>query len=199
MKLKSSYLLIGLILFIKFNSYSQDAIIIDTAFLNQPDSITVFQSVSKKDPAKAAMFSAILPGLGQAYNGDYWKIPIIYSGFLVIGHFALYNHQYYNEYRNSLVAETDNDDRTINRFSLVNENFFTEDRLTRNTEQFRRDRDFLIIMAGVLYLLNIAEANIAAHLKEFDINENLAMEIEPKIQTGGLFSRSLGISVTLKF
>lgn len=178
---------------------AQETTLIDSTFLFTPDSVQFFQSLSTKDPNRAALLSAILPGLGQAYNGDYWKIPIIYSGIVVVGHFINYNHQWYNSFRTNLIAEVDQDPSTLNRFNLVAEGRFLESALTRNRDAFRRNRDFLMIWAGVLYMLNIAEAHIAAHLKEFQINEELSLKFEPSIESTPLFSQAFGLSMSLKF
>jgi hypothetical protein len=178
---------------------AQEVTIVDSTFLYTPDSVQFFQSISKKDPNRAALLSAVLPGLGQAYNGDYWKIPIIYSGIVVVGHFINYNNRWYNSFRTNLIAEVDQNPATINRFNEVAEGRFLESALTRNRDAFRRNRDFLMIWAGVLYMLNIAEAHIAAHLKEFQINDELALKFEPSIESTPLFSQAVGVSMSLKF
>lgn len=171
----------------------------DTSFLSTPDSVRFFKSISTIDPDKSALYSAVLPGLGQAYNGDYWKIPIIYSGIFVISHLIHKNNQYYNQFRTALIAESDNSSGTLNPFIINDAPVFNEASLLRNRDAFRRNRDYLMIWAGVLYLLNIAEAHIAAHLKEFEINEALSMNLGPQINSASLISRSVGLSVTLNF
>lgn len=177
---------------------SQD-IYADTAFLSTPDSISFFQSISTKDPLKAALYSAVLPGLGQAYNGDYWKIPIIYTGIIMLAHYIDYNHELYNQFRTSYIALRDNDPNTLNRFELVDPGRFNDRSMQRNRDSYRRNRDYLMIWAGVLYLLNIAEAHIAAHLKEFELNDALSMKIRPQINSSSVISRSVGISFAINF
>src|SRR5687768_1869339 len=66
-------------------------------------------SIPKHSPKKAALFSAIVPGLGQAYNKKYWKIPIIYAGFAGLGYLVSFNNEYYNVYKKALLYRTDND------------------------------------------------------------------------------------------
>lgn len=166
----------------------------DSLFLIRED-IETIETYSKLDPKKATLFSAILPGLGQAYNNQYWKIPIIYGGGLLIGHYIDYNNRIYNEFRNALIAEADDNDLTVNPYS----GRFSEDALERNRDAFRRNRDMLIIIAGAFYLLNIVDAHVSAHLHEFDINENLSMKVSPSIKSTPLFSQTVGLSISLSF
>ncbi len=164
----------------------------DSAFLNTEEEVTFFEEISDLDPNKAAIYSALVPGLGQAYNRQYWKIPIIYGAFIGIFHGIRYNHELFNDFTNALRAEQDGDPNTINGFG---ENI-SADLLSRNRDKVRRDRDFLIIIGVVAYLVNIIEAHVAAHLHEFQINDKLSMEWNPKIHSTPLVSRSPGLSVT---
>ncbi|HCX21497.1 MAG: hypothetical protein CMB80_30460 [Flammeovirgaceae bacterium] len=165
----------------------------DSIFLNRED-IETIETYSELDANKAAILSAVLPGMGQAYNNQYWKIPIIYGGGILIGHYINYNHKIYNEFRNALIAEADGIPATINPYS----GRFSSDALQRNRDAFRRNRDMLILIAGAFYLLNIVDAHVSAHLHEFDINENLSMKVSPSIQPTPLFSQAVGLSVSLR-
>lgn len=177
----------------------QDELLADTTFLNMSGSTTFFISKSTSDPNKAALLSAILPGLGQAYNRQYWKIPIIYTAGIVMTHYIRYNNEIYNAFRTGLVAETDSRDDTINPFNEVIPGRYNQNTLELRRDYFRRNRDYLMIIGGVMYLLNIAEAHIAAHLKEFDINDGLTMKLQPSIQPTPLFSHATGISLRFRF
>ena len=126
-------------------------------------------------PAKASIYSAVLPGLGQAYNKQYWKIPLIYSGAIAIGYFINFNHQQYVNFRRELFALIDIDP-TTNPTTDVSEAV-----LRRGTDEWRRNRDLLYFLAGVVYMLNIVDAHVSAHLKSFDIDESISMKIEPSI------------------
>lgn len=166
----------------------------DSVFLLSEGPIEQFESVSKLNPNKAALLSAVLPGLGQAYNNQFWKLPIIYGGALIFGHYINYNHKVYNELKNALVAQVDSDPNTINYY----EDLFSATSLERNRDLFRRNRDFLILIAGTFYMLNIVDAHVSAHLKEFDINENLSMAIYPQIQSSPLNSPTVGIQMAVR-
>ncbi len=158
------------------------------------DDIELFEEKSTLDPDKAALLSAILPGLGQVYNKQYWKLPIIVGAGFTIGFYINYNHSYYQSLRNSLIAETDENPRTINRFENL-----SRGTLESRTERFRRDRDFLIIVAAAAYLLNIADAHISAHLEEFAINDELKLSLRPSMQQMPVGSNNVGLSLSLKF
>ncbi len=140
------------------------------------------------------MLSAVLPGLGQIYNNQHWKVPLIYGGGIIIGHYINYNNKIYNEMRNALIAEVDGDALTINPYSQ-----FSETALTRNRDYFRRNRDLLMLVAGAFYLLNIVDAHVSAHLHEFEVNDNLTMKVSPAILTTPIASRSVGLSLSLRF
>ena len=171
--------LITIMLFINNISYSQDNIKSSENFNN--------------NIKKSTRLSAILPGLGQINNKQYWKIPIIYGGYSVIGHYIKFNNNMYQEFRTALIHETDDNILTINPFPN-----FSESGLERNMDFWRRNRDVLIIFTGVYYLLNIVDAHIFAHLNEFDINNDLSLEIKPSINK--INSNNLvGISVFIKF
>lgn len=162
----------------------------DSSYINIPD-IETFRSKSRFDPEKAALYSAVLPGLGQIYNKQYWKLPILYSGAILIGHYIKYNNDYYNAFRNAWIASTDDDPNTENPFSQ-----FSTSSLQRNAEKFQRDRDFLIIIGVVYYILNIVDAHVAAHLMEFDINSDLA--ILPSYQQSTEFTtQNIGLSLKI--
>jgi len=156
--------------------------------------IEIFTELSTLNPNRAALLSAVLPGLGQVYNKQYWKVPLVVGGAVMLGHYIRYQDRLYNSFRSALIAESDADPRTINAFSPLN-----TETLEANVNQLRRDRDYLMIMTALFYMLNIVDAHISAHLHEFQINDALSMDIRPAIQSSALNSRSVGISFSLKF
>ncbi len=143
-------------------------------------------------PRKASLYSAILPGLGQAYNKNYWKIPIIYGGFFALGYAVNYYDDRYKTFRKDL-------------FTLLEEGGNTtplglsEDQVRSLIDKSRRERDFYMIMTGVLYLLQVAEAHIDAHLKEFKLNPDLKVSIEPMFERPQFANYNAGISLKFKF
>ena len=175
-----------------FGQSSEDIYITDSLTADMPG-IESFTSMSKLDPDKAALYSAVFPGMGQIYNQQYWKLPIIYGGFIMIGHYINQNNNFYNEFRNAWTIANENGDQLPTDHPL---NGFTKDALQRNAERFRRDRDLLIIVGVAAYILNIVDAHVAAHLAEFDINEDLS--IAPRYQDQSMYTqRNIGLSLVI--
>lgn len=166
----------------------------ETSLVFQDNRPELFTEISDLNPKKAAFLSAVLPGMGQVYNRQYWKLPFVYGGAVIIGHYIRYQDRLYRSFRSAWIAQNDLDPNTINPFTNV-----SSDILERSADQLRRDRDYLMIIGGLFYLLQIADAHISAHLHEFAINDELSMNIGPSIQPSALISRSLGVSVSLNF
>lgn len=183
------YLLI--FIFLSFQSMTLIAQEDNSGELFVYDSADLFTEKSKLDPKKASVLSAVLPGLGQVYNKQAWKLPFIYGGLFTVGYFVNYNHQYFQSLRNAFIAETDNDITTVNPFQL------SSDALNTRVEQFRRDRDYLIIVGVITYLLNIVDAHISAHLEEFSINDELSISFKPSYNAPPNGIRNAGFSIVL--
>jgi len=146
-------------------------------------------------PGKASLFSAVVPGLGQAYNGKHWKIPIIYGGFITFGYLIYDNNIKYQYFRRNLIAEIDDNPETENTTGRDEEN------LRANRDQFRRYRDLNMILFGIMYLLQIADAHIDAHLLEFKLNPDLTVSIDPALVPYGkpYPTGVTGLSLKLRF
>jgi hypothetical protein len=123
-------------------------------------------------PAKAAFFSAILPGLGQAYNGKYWKIPIAYAGLGVGIYFYLENDKQYDRYRDAykrrLAGFTDDEFQ-------INPKVAT-DALIRAQKFYQRNKEISLLVTAAIYVLNIIDANVDAHLQQFNVSEDLSFK-----------------------
>jgi hypothetical protein len=146
-----------------------------TALRNEIDTVLIDMEDENR-PVKAALFAAVLPGLGQIYNKKYWKLPILYGGAATMGYWIDYNNKKFQQYRNaflekrSLPEELWTDPLTIN---------LSEDNLQRGIDFYRRNRDLLMILLGGIYLLQIVDAHVDAHLMEFDVSEDLTFRIQP--------------------
>lgn len=181
--------------FITCFSYAQDAPVLldDSTFLIPKESAELFREVSDLDPQRAALLSAVLPGLGQVYNRQYWKVPLVVSGMIVFGHYINYNNKVYHALRNAALS---NNSVGINPFEQISS---STEGLIRNRDIFRRNRDFMIVLGAGFYLLQIVDAHVSAHLDEFAVNEDLALRIEPSIESTPLFSQAVGVSLVLRF
>ena len=147
-------------------------------------------SLLPKDPKKATLLSAILPGAGQIYNGKSWKVPILYAGILTDVYFIQYNHKRYERFRDALFAL---DKGEPNQFPSLN-----RAALVRNVDYWRQNRDLTLLLMLGIYALNLVDANVDAHLSGFDISEDLTLKIAPQIGTLSA-SSTTGFSLTLQF
>ncbi len=127
-------------------------------------------------PTRAAMLSATLPGLGQIYNGKYWKVPIIYAGFGTLAYFIDFNNTEYQVWRQAYVARVDGNPNTVDNFPN-----HSDDNLRRAMEYYRRNLEINYILTVALYMINILDASVDAHLMDFDVGEELGMRMEPHL------------------
>jgi len=147
-------------------------------------------------PAKAAMLSATLPGLGQIYNGKYWKLPIIYGGFGTLVYFVDFNSSEYRKWREAWVARVDGNPNTIDDFPL-----HSTDVLERAMDYYRRNLEITYMLAAALYLLNILDASVDAHLMHFDVGEELSLGMQAFTMPNGQHTGLAGYrpQITLRF
>jgi hypothetical protein len=139
----------------------------------------------------ASIMSAVLPGLGQVYNRKYWKVPVIYACLGGLGYWFATNQSDYTYFSDNLTALHDEDPLTVNRSGYESEDLKIKKREARN------NRDFAALGLVMVYLLNIIDANVDAHLKTFDVSDNLGLQVRPWVSPD--YCLSGGISLTLKF
>jgi Family of unknown function (DUF5683) len=145
----------------------------------------------QRSPKKAALLSAILPGLGQAYNRKYWKIPIIYAGLGGLGYLFASNNDSYNSYRNELIFRMNNN-MQVNDYPQL-----AERDLLIQKEVFRKYRDLSALGFLLVYASNIIEANVDAHLMTYDISDDLSLKWQPHFYDARQRQQLLGVSLTL--
>jgi hypothetical protein len=149
---------------------------------------------SRFDPRKALLFSAVFPGAGQIYNKKYWKAPLVWGGFAA-GIFVVSEYQRQHlDFRNQLF------DR-INDIPLpTTGRVLTEDQLRNLVDRTKRERDFFLIMTSLWYILQMVDAHVDAHLKEFDLNPELKTRarIEPSLKQDAFFGRVAGVSLKVR-
>jgi hypothetical protein len=192
-----------MLVFVSCNLYGQKLDIDTTQITEIP-----VDSVQVHSPKKATIYSAILPGLGQAYNKKYWKIPLIYAGFGTIGYFIGWNNGFYSTYKQAYSDFTDDDPATDSYLDLDATQYYDLENptdslnfktgLSKQSDYYRRNRDLLIISMIGFYGLNIIDASVDAHLFDFDISEDLTLNWQPAVKT---FENQLvyGVNCTFKF
>jgi Family of unknown function (DUF5683) len=161
------------------------------------DTVLLKSYATRYDPRKALLYAAIMPGLGQIYNKKYWKLPLVYGGFISIGYGFNFYQQAYKKYKGQLfynLNEAPNNENFINPESNA-----TTAALRRAVDRNQRERDFMAILMAGMYLLQIVDAHVDAHLKEFDLNPNLKVSIEPTMEQNSLLGRQTGVSLIVRF
>ena len=152
-------------------------------FYWNPDKANL-DSVSRRkhrhSPLYASLFSMALPGLGQAYNRKYWKIPIVYAGFAGLGYAVYYTGSNFIGYRNAYRLQVDENANTYGEYKGVN-NAAT---LKEYRNYFKKNLDISVICTSVWYILNIVDAAVDAHLFEWNMKDDLSVSWQPTVITG---------------
>ncbi|HYJ62756.1 MAG TPA: DUF5683 domain-containing protein, partial [Parafilimonas sp.] len=153
-------------------------------------------SVSKKfhDPRKATIRSAIIPGWGQAYNREYWKIPLVYGALSIPAVTFVYNNNWYQRTKqayNILVNGGDIDKINPKLKGLSSESL----QYYRNS--FRKDRDYSVLFFLFAWGLNVVDATVFGHLKNFDVSRDLSLRIQPDYNINSK-SPTLGLVLNYK-
>jgi len=184
--------LLALLVF-SFTAKAQDSVAVQTG----QDTVLIKSYAARYNPRKALLYAAILPGLGQVYNKKYWKLPLVYGGFASLGYAINFYQQGYRKYKVYLfqnLSSHPGDENYIN----PDVNFSTAT-LRTVVDKYRRERDFFVILMGGMYLLQIVDAHVDAHLKEFDLNPRLQVSIEPRAEQDAMIGRQTGIAIVFKF
>ncbi len=178
--------------------------------LNKNDELKVITNSSKKTeinplaPAKAAFYSAVLPGLGQAYNKKYWKIPIVVGA--ITGGILVYdfNNKQYKRYRNAYKSrlagfKTDEFYGTDASGNGPAANpFVSTDGLIEAQRKLRRNKEVSLLVTIGIYALNIIDANVDAHLLQYNVDDNLSLS--PHYKFNELEATSdVGLTLNFKF
>ena len=149
------------------------------------------KAINPLAPAKAAFYSAILPGLGQAYNKKYWKIPFVYAAMGTSIYFYLDNNKKYHRYRDAYKM----------RLAGQKDEFYGEysNQVLINAQRtFQRNRDLSFLLTVGFYVLNIVEANVSAHLLQFNVSEDLSLAPD-MYQNEINYKQNFGLTLKYKF
>lgn len=155
------------------------------------DSILLKEDYNPLAPAKAAFYSAVLPGLGQVYNEKYWKIPIIYAGMATGIYFYKQQDDDYDRFRNAykrrLAGYTDDEFQGI-----------SNDRLVNAQKSAQKNKSISVIVTIAFYLLNVVDANVDAHLRQYEVSEDLSLQ--PNFDYNQFNAKpQYGMSLTYRF
>ncbi len=152
---------------------------------------TKMKEIDPLTPAKAAFYSAIVPGLGQAYNKKYWKIPIVYGAIGTSMYFYLDNNKKYHSYRDAYK-------RRLAGFTGDEYSYLDNTRLVQAQRFYQRNRDLSLMVTVAFYILNIVDANVDAHLIQFNVNDKLS--VAPDIYQNDFTAKpNVGLTFNYKF
>lgn len=179
------------------------------------DSVALRHDLSKHvrpkfvpDPQRALWLSLVLPGAGQIYNRKYWKIPIVYGGFLGCTYAFMWNQQMYRDYSQAYLDIMDDDPRTQSymemlppRYDITGREDYFKDIFKNKKNRYRRYRDLSVFCFIGVYLLSVIDAYVDAHLSEFDISPELGMSVGPTVIGGGSYrnGQAVGLGCSLSF
>ncbi len=162
--------------------------------------VTIQNPINPLSPAKAAFYSAVLPGLGQAYNKRYWKIPIVYGGLATGIYFYSNNNKEYNRYRDAyksrLAGLTTDEFYFDAEGNQLTSPRVTTDGLQRGQKFYRKNKEISLLVTLGIYALNIIDANVDAHLMQYNVDENLSLAPHFKINE---IDRTSNLGLTLNF
>ena len=148
-------------------------------------------------PSRAAFYSAVLPGLGQAYNKQYWKIPIIYAGMAAGVYFYKEQNDDYNRFRDAykrrLAGYKDDE-----FYGNGNDPLISDERLVNAQKSADKNRSLSIIVTVTFYLLNVIDANVDAHLRQYEVSDDLSLQ--PNLEINPINAQAqYGMSLTYRF
>ncbi|MER3317588.1 MAG: DUF5683 domain-containing protein [Allomuricauda sp.] len=166
------------------------------------EEVTKKQSINPLAPSKAAFYSAILPGLGQIYNKRYWKAPIVWGALGTGIYVYSYNNTEYRRARNAfkrrLAGFTDDEFYDLNGDGSGPD--VSSDALQEAQENTQRDRDLALVISIALYALNIIDANVDSHLKQYNVDDDLAIDFNPFIDINPFTNQpNYGMALVVKF
>ena len=185
--------LLGLLTLIAFQKTEAQNVVFDTVGNTVITADTVVKETKtakpNKDkklsrPAKAAIMSACLPGLGQIYNRKWWKVPIVYAGLGGIGYFSYRNFSEYRSYLHAYEYKTGDlpEGVTLTDYETQLANKYAEGQLQTYKESYRRNFELFTILTVAWYGLNIIDAVVDGHLYTYDISDDLSLSVDPYVR-----------------
>ena len=174
-----------------------------TAIAERADTLHVDSIPKKHSPKKASLFSAIVPGAGQIYNKKYWKPPVIYAAFGGLTYLAVENWKTYQEFKEAFRIRNDNDPNSFDKYDIDNPDFsgkdaFSYDGLNQAKNDYRRYFELTVIGITLVYILNVVDAAVDAHLFYFDVNDDLSLQFTPNISVHNQSAVYTGFSANLR-
>ena len=161
------------------------------------DSTNNGEKINRHSPLYAALFSLAVPGLGQAYNKKYWKIPIVYAGFGGLGYAVYYTASNFTGYRNAYRLQVDEDPLTWGSYKGVSD----EATLKSYRDYYKKNLDISAICTGVWLALVIIDATVDAHLFEWNMKDDIHLSWQPSLLSvsGNMGNTAGGVKINISF
>ncbi|MBP6385899.1 MAG: hypothetical protein KA327_04705 [Pseudarcicella sp.] len=185
-----------------FQTKAQAILLPNTNNTGKVDTMPVAKPLYKIVPKIATYKSAILPGYGQIYNRQYWKVPFVYGGLGLSVYYIITNNNKYLKYKTALASFYDSNLqlKANEPIVLVTINGITRqlnfNQILRRTDFYRRNRDYSYLALAGVWVFNIIDANVSAHLKTFDLSDDISFQVKPTLNTQNDFNQ---LTMGLKF
>lgn len=157
------------------------------------DGTVHFKSDRRPDPGKATVYSILLPGLGQIYNGEYWKIPIYWGGMAASIYYYSTNKRNYERYK-WIYDQATSTEEGVEKPPVSAENALVY------RDLFRRYRDYSILATALVYVIQVVDANVFAYMQDFEVDDDITLRLEPTVISPDYAAApGLGLGLTLRF
>ncbi|GAA4460834.1 hypothetical protein GCM10023093_04270 [Nemorincola caseinilytica] len=143
------------------------------------------------NPKKAGLYSALVPGLGQIYNRQYWKLPIVYAGLSVAGYFIVRNGQEYRSLRQAYIGRLGNGPYTDKYVGIYDD----ASQLKQLQDDAERLLNMTVVFSGVAYVMQVLDAITSAHLRNFDVSRDISLQLRPVVLPQG----AAGVGLVMNF
>lgn len=153
------------------------------------DTIPAKPAVWEPNPKKAGMYSALLPGLGQIYNRQYWKLAIVYGGLATGGYFIATNRDKYQTYRQAYIGRINNPYPTDEYVGI-----YSSEQLQQLQNDYNKFLNLSVLFTSLGYVMQVVDAITSAHLRNFDISKDISMHVVPVIVPQGV-----GLGMVMNF
>lgn len=177
---------------------NENIVVIDSLILSK-------EAINPLAPSKAAFYSTMLPGLGQIYNKKYWKAPIVWGALGGSIYAYSWNNNNYQRFRTAFKRR---------QAGFIDDEFYdlNDDNepgslpdldvgdLESQQERFQESRDLMLVLTIIVYALNIVDANVTAHLKQFNVDDDLSLDFQPYLDLNPITNNpNYGMALTIKF
>ena len=182
--------ILGILMIVAFQKTEAQNVVFDTVgnailtadtVVKETKTAKVVKAQKPHSPKKATIMSACLPGLGQIYNGKWWKVPIVYAGLGGLGYLVYNNYSEYQSYLHAYEFKTGDlpEGVTLNQHETDLASRYSDSQLQTYKESYRRDFEFYTILTIAWYGLNIVDACVDGHLYNYDISDDLSFSVDP--------------------